>query len=125
MEDLMRMKKKQSIGRGSSEIGIVQAISPHFIFTINGEEYSSEFFTIYVPAVDRIKQEDEIKAITPDEINGTATVEIGDLELEPDQYERRFSVGDLIDVTDRGDSFIVHGRVVKWGSGQVVNPPRR
>ena len=125
MEDLMRMKKKQSIGRGSSEIGVVKATSPHFVFTINGEEYSSEFFTVYVPAVDRIKQKDEIKAITPDEVNGTATVEIGDLELEPDQYERRFLAGDLIDVTDRGDSFIVHGRLIKWGDTRVLNLPRR
>lgn len=125
MEDLMRMKKKQSIGRGSSEIGIVKATSPNFVFTINGEEYSSEFFTVYVPAVDRIKQEDIITATTPDHITGEATVEIADLELEPDQYERRFVIGDLIDVTDRGDSFIVHGRLIKWGDTRVLNPPRR
>ena len=49
-------------------------------------------------------------------------MDIGDLELEPDQYERRFIVGDLIDVTDRGDSFIVHGRLIKIGEEKEIHP---
>ena len=49
-------------------------------------------------------------------------VDIGDLELEPDQYERRFIIGDLIDVTDRGDSFIIHGRLIKIGEEKEIHP---
>ena len=52
---------------------------------------------------------------------GEAYIEPGDLELEPDNYERRFLVGDLIDVTDRGDSFIVHGRLIKIGEEEEKN----
>lgn len=125
LEDLMRLKKKNDVNRGTSEIGIVVRTKPHFVFTINGHEYSSEFYKVYVPAVDRIKQEDVITAITPDHVNGEAYVEYGDLELDPDLYERRFLPKDLIDVTDRGDTFIVHGRLVEWGKGVCIHPPRR
>ena len=38
-------------------------------------------------------------------------------------FERRFLVGDLIDVTDRGDSFIVHGRLVKIGEEEELYTP--
>lgn len=122
--------------KDSTEIGIVTALKPHFKFTINGKEYSSEFFTVYLPAVDRIKQYEKIEVETVDpnpgikRINdGEAYVDIGDLELEPDRYERRFLVGDLIDVTDRGDSFIVHGRLMKIGEdkelyGQTHRDPK-
>lgn len=50
-------------------------------------------------------------------------MDVGDLEFVPDQYERRFLVGDLIDVTDRGDSFIVHGRLVKIGEEKELFAP--
>lgn len=121
MESLVRDIKDLKGKKDASEIGIVTKLKP-FAFTINGVEYSSENFAIYLPAVDRIKQEEEIKVETQDSnpqgfaVNkGKAFVDIADLELEPDCYERRFLVGDLIDVTDRGDSFIVHGRLVKIG----------
>lgn len=121
MEKLVRDVKDLKGMKDASEIGIVTSVSP-FAFTINGVEYSSENFTVYLPAVDRIKQEEKIDVETQDpnpmthNVNkGEAFVDIGDLELEPDLYERRFLVGDLIDVTDRGDSFIVHGRLIKIG----------
>lgn len=133
-KDLKDLKGKKD----STEVGIVTAIEPHFKFTINGKEYSSEFFTVYLPAVDRIRHFEKIDVETVDpnphlvrKINkGEAYVDIGDLELEPDKYERRFLVGDLIDVTDRGDSFIVHGRLVKIGEeeelyGQTHRDPKK
>ena len=120
MEELIRDFKKKGGRKPPSEIGIVTRLKP-FTFTIGGQEYSSEDWTIYLPAVDRIKQYEKIDVETKD--NNTADspatnkvkaiVDIGDLELEPDLYERKFLVGDLIDVTDRGDSFVVHGRLVK------------
>lgn len=122
MEKLVRDVKDLKGRKDASEIGIVTSIKP-FAFTINGVEYSSENFVIYLPAVDRIRQFEDIKVETQDPNpsgihmtnTGKAFVDIGDLELEPDLYERRFLVGDLIDVTDRGDSFIVHGRLIKIG----------
>lgn len=130
MEKLVRDVKDLKGKKDASEIGIVTKLKP-FAFTINGVEYSSENFTIYLPAVDRIKQCEEIKVETQDPnphlahaVNkGKAFVDIGDLELEPDLYERRFLVGDLIDVTDRGDSFIVHGRLIKIGEETEKYPP--
>ena len=129
MERIVRDVKDLKGKKDASEIGIVTSIKP-FAFTINGVEYSSENFVIYLPAVDRIKQWEEILVETQDSNphlvpatnRGKAFVDIGDLELEPDQYERRFIVGDLIDVTDRGDSFIVHGRLVKIGEEQEIRP---
>lgn len=129
MESIVRDIKDIKGRKDASEIGIVTSIKP-FAFTINGVEYSSENFVIYLPAVDRIKQWEEIRVETQDpnphlvhRVNkGLAFVDIGDLELEPDQYERRFIVGDLIDVTDRGDSFIVHGRLVKIGEEKEIHP---
>lgn len=129
MESIVRDVKDLKGRKDASEIGIVTSIKP-FAFTINGVEYSSENFVIYLPAADRIKQWEEILVETQDpnphlvhRVNtGKAFVDIGDLELEPDQYERRFIVGDLIDVTDRGDSFIVHGRLVKIGEEKEIHP---
>lgn len=122
-EDLkMLYKGQQKEEKDSSEIGIVTSLSP-FKFTINGVEYSEENFTIYVPTVNRIKQYEEILAVTPDHVTGKATVDIGDLELIPDLYEMKFKVGDLIDVTDRGDTFIVHSRLVKLGETQELYTP--
>ncbi len=128
MERIARNMKELENRKDSSEIGIVTKLDP-FSFTINGQEYSSEYFTIYLPAIDRIRQFEKIEVETVDPnphivrlINkGEAYIDTGDLELEPDQYERRFLVGDLIDVTDRGDSFIVHGRLVKIGDEKEVN----
>ena len=129
MEKLVRDVKDLKGMKDASEIGIVSKLKP-FAFTINGGEYSSENFVIYLPAVDRIKQFEEIKVETQDPnpqsfaVNkGKAFVDIGDLEMEPDCYERRFLVGDLIDVTDRGDSFIVHGRLIKIGEETEKYPP--
>lgn len=113
LDELMEEHKKNKRRKPSTEIGRVIQTTPFFVLEINGQAYSSQNFTIYVPAIDRIKQWKPIKAVTPDEINGTATVNIGDLEIEPDTYQRLFLVGDLIDVTDRGDSLVVHGRLVK------------
>lgn len=129
MEKLVRDIKDLKGRKDASEIGIVTKLKP-FAFTINGVEYSSENFVIYLPAVDRIKQFEDIKVETQDSnpdgpaVNkGKAFVDIGDLEMEPDCYERRFLVGDLIDVTDRGDSFIVHGRLIKIGEETEKYPP--
>lgn len=129
MEKLIRDVKDLKGRKDASEIGIVTSLKP-FAFTINGVEYSSENFVIYLPAVDRIKQFEDIKVETQDSnpdapaVNkGRAFVDIGDLDLEPDCYERRFIVGDLIDVTDRGDSFIVHGRLIKIGDETEKYPP--
>lgn len=129
MENITRDIKQLKGKKDSAEVGIVTAIEPHFKFTINGKEYSSEFFTVYLPAVDRIRHFEKIDADTVDPnphemrmINkGEAYIDIGDLELEPDKYERRFLVGDLVDVTDRGDSFIVHGRLVKIGEEEELH----
>lgn len=137
MESIARSMKEINNKKDSSEIGVVTGLEPHFKFTINGQEYSSEFFTVYLPAVDRIRQFEKIEVETlvktndpnPHEVSrvntgqgkGEAYVDMGDLELEPDKYERRFLVGDLIDVTDRGDSFIVHGRLIKIGEDEEVN----
>lgn len=126
MRDIKDLKGKKD----ATEIGIVTSIKP-FVFSINDVEYSSKDFTIYLPAVDRIKQTEEIKVETQDDNphltsatnQGKAFVDIGDLELEPDQYEKRFLVGDLIDVTDRGDSFIVHGRLIKIGEEKEFHSP--
>lgn len=126
-KDIKDLKKKKD----SSEIGLVTSIDPYFEFTINGQKYSSEFFTIYLPAVDRIRHFEKIEVQTRDNNPentpmidyGEAYVDIGDLELEPDLYERRFLVGDLIDVTDRGDSFIVHGRLIKFGEEKELFTP--
>jgi hypothetical protein len=131
MEDISKTMKEFKNQKDSSEIGIVTGLDPYFTFTINGQEYSSEFFTVYLPAVDRIRHFERIDVETYDpnphetlRINhGEAYVDIGDLELEPDLYERRFLIGDLIDVTDRGDSFIVHGRLVKFGEEQELYTP--
>lgn len=130
MDQLAKDMKDIKNRKDSAEVGIVTAIEPHFKFTINGKEYSSEFFTIYLPAVDRIRHFEKIDVETVDSnphevrlINkGEAYIDIGDLELEPDKYERRFLVGDLIDVTDRGDSFIVHGRLIKIGEEEELHP---
>lgn len=129
MEKLTRDIKELKGKKDATEIGIVTSVKP-FKFTINGQEYSSENFTVYLPAVDRIKQYEIIKVET-DDYNppsyhrnpGEAYVNIGDLELEPDMYERRFLVGDLIDVTDRGDSFIVHGRLIKINDTEELYTP--
>ena len=128
MERIARNMKELENRKDSSEIGIVTKLDP-FSFTINGQEYSSEYFTIYLPAIDRIRQFEKIEVETVDpnphivrNINkGEAYIDIGDLELEPDKHERRFLVGDLIDVTDRGDSFIVHGRLIKIGEEEELN----
>lgn len=130
MENIVRSVKELEGKKDATEIGIVTKLKP-FAFTINGQEYSSEHFTIYLPAVDRIKQFEKIDVETQDpnpegspRINkGEAFVDVGDLELEPDMFERRFLVGDLIDVTDRGDSFIVHGRLVKIGEEKELYTP--
>ena len=130
MDGMMRDIKDLKGKKDATEIGIVTSINP-FAFSINDVEYSSKDFTIYLPAVDRIKQTEEIKVETPDDNphlthttnQGKAFVDIGDLELEPDQYEKRFLVGDLIDVTDRGDSFIVHGRLIKIGEEKELHSP--
>lgn len=106
LDDLTKGRKIQKQQKPSSEVGILKSVSP-FVFTINGIEYSSEHFTVYVPAIDRIKQ------FKPVAEGGDMPVKIGDFELEPDVYKREFRPGDLIDVTDRGDTFIVHGRLVK------------
>lgn len=108
LEKIVAGKKRQDQQKPAAEIGHVVALEP-FAFTINGATYSADKFPVYVPAVDRIKQHDHIAT---DE-HTQAFVDIGDLELEPDYYPRLFRVGDLIDVTDRGDSFIVHGRLVR------------
>ncbi|NLY09360.1 MAG: hypothetical protein GXZ11_05615 [Tissierellia bacterium] len=110
LELLYNGKKDEGL-KAAVEIGKVLKLKP-FTFTINGSEYNSNDFTVYLPAVDRIKQHSEITCVTPDTIKGNATVDIGDLELDPDDYEKLFKVGDLIAVSDRGDSFIVHNRVV-------------
>lgn len=126
MNSLTRLYKgEDKKEKQSSEIGVLKSVSPHFVFTINGVEYSSENFTVYVPAIERIKQWEDI--LGDDLEPGTAykqkvTVDIGDLELEPDLYEQRFLIGDLLDITDRGDSFIVHGRLVKWDECRVTKP---
>ena len=133
-KDIKDLKNKKE----STEIGIVTALDPHFKFKINGQEYSSEHFAVYLPAVDRIRQFERVDVEThvktkdnnPERVSttnigqgkGEAYIDIGDLELEPDNYERRFLVGDLIDITDRGDSFIVHGRLVKVGEEEELNP---
>lgn len=114
LDELMQMKKKIDQAKPGTEIGVVRSINP-LVFTINGQEYSSEDWDVYVPAVDRIKQEEDIGVTTPDTINGQVQVKVGDLELEPDVYERRFRIGDLLDITDRGNSFVIHGRLVKYG----------
>lgn len=139
MDRITRRIKDLEGRKESTEIGIVTAIDPHFEFKVNGQEYSSEHFTVYLPAVDRIRQFEKIDVEThvktkdsnPEGISttnigrgkGEAYLDIGDLELEPDNYERRFLVGDLIDVTDRGDSFIVHGRLVKIGDADETYTP--
>lgn len=120
MENITRTMKDYRGQKMSSEIGVVTSLKP-FAFKINGIEYSARDWAIYLPAVDRIKQFEEIEVETddpnpentPQKNKGKAFVDIGDLELEPDSFERRFLIGDLIDVTDRGDSFIVHGRLVR------------
>lgn len=130
MERLVKDVKDLKGRKDATEIGVVTSLKP-FSFTINGIEYSSENFAIYLPAVDRIKQLEEIEVETkdynpentPQTNKGKAMVDIGDLELEPDLYERRFLVGDLIDVTDRGDSFIVHGRLIKIGEETEKHTP--
>lgn len=124
MDALVRDVKDLKNQKDSSEIGIVTSIKP-FAFTINGQEYSSENFVMYLPAIDRIKQWEEILGddLEPNvPYDQQIHVDIGDLELEPDQYERRFIIGDLIDVTDRGDSFIIHGRLIKIGEEKEIHP---
>lgn len=124
MDALVRDVKDLKNQKDSSEIGIVTSIKP-FSFTINGQEYSSENFVMYLPAIDRIKQWEEILGddLEPNvPYDQQIHVDIGDLELEPDQYERRFIIGDLIDVTDRGDSFIIHGRLIKIGEEKEIHP---
>ena len=137
MDSITRDIKDLRNKKEATEIGIVTALEPHFKFKVNGQEYSSEHFTMYLPAVDRIRQFERIdveshvktKDSNPEGVattnigqgKGEAYLDIGDLELEPDNYERRFLVGDLIDVTDRGDSFIVHGRLVKIGNEEELN----
>lgn len=130
MEELIRDFKKKGGRKPPTEIGVVTRLKP-FAFTIGGQEYSSEDWTIYLPAVDRIKQYEKIDVETKDNNpentsttnKGKATVNIGSLELEPDLYERKFLVGDLIDVTDRGDSFVVHGRLIKADDATELYTP--
>lgn len=130
MEKLARDIKELKGRKDSSEIGVVTGLKP-FSFEINGQEYSAKDFAVYLPAVDRIKQFEKIDVETDDpnphavymRNKGEAYVDIGDLELEPDKYERRFLVGDLIDVTDRGDSFIVHGRLVLASETEELYTP--
>lgn len=127
MEDMVKEFKKRGGRKPYSEIGIVTNLEP-FSFTIGGQEYSSDNWTIYVPAVDRIIQygkidvttNDNNQADSPTTNQGEAKIEIGDLELEPDLYQRKFLVGDIIDVTDRGDSFIVHSRLVRADEIRMV-----
>ena len=138
MESFVRDVKELKNKKDASEIGIVTNLDP-FSFSINGVEYSSEDFTMYLPAVDRIRHFEKIDVETyvkTDDPNphlsrmtnigkgkGETYIDVGDLELEPDLFERRFLIGDLIDVTDRGDSFIVHGRLVKIGDTEEVYKP--
>lgn len=126
LDEIMLDHKKNKNRKPSSELGVVKNITPFFVFEINGQEYSSEFYTVYVPAVNRIKQFEEIigddkELDTP--YQQKITVDIGDLELEPDLYEMKFRVGDLIDVTDRGETFVVHGRMVKFGETTELYTP--
>lgn len=108
LDEFTRSRKKQEQQKPAAEIGRVVALVP-FTISIVDAVYSADQFTIYVPAIDRIKQYAPIATNDHTE----AYVDIGDLELEPDHYPRAFRVGDLVDVTDRGDSLIVHGRVVR------------
>lgn len=117
MDSLVRSVKDLKNKKDPSEIGIVTKLDP-FTFEINGQEYSSENFTIYLPAMDRIKQHKNISTTT-----NRTDVKIGDLEMEPDNDYRMFLVGDLIDVTDRGNSFIVHGRLIKLGEEKTLYDP--
>ena len=117
MDSLIKSVKDLKNKKDASEIGVVTNLDP-FAFRINGQEYSSANFTIYLPAMDRIKKHKKISADTRN-----ADVKIGDLEMEPDNDYRMFLVGDLIDVTDRGNSFIVHGRLVKMGEGKTLYEP--
>ncbi|MDU5912627.1 MAG: hypothetical protein E6Z19_12025, partial [Staphylococcus epidermidis] len=66
MDRMMRDIKDLKGKKDATEIGIVTSIKP-FAFSINDVEYSSKDFTIYLPAVDRIKQTDEIKVETQDD----------------------------------------------------------
>ena len=50
MDALVRDVKDLKNQKDSSEIGIVTSIKP-FAFTINGQEYSSENFVMYLPAI--------------------------------------------------------------------------
>lgn len=126
LDEIMLDHKKNKNRKPSSELGVVKSITPFFVFEINGQEYSSEFYTVYVPAVNRIKQYEEILG---DDLETNAPykqqikVDIGDLELIPDLYEMKFKIGDLIDVTDRGETFIVHGRMVKFGDTKELYTP--
>jgi len=120
MEEMVKEFKKRGGRKPPSEIGVVTNLNP-FSFIIGGQEYSSNDWAIYLPAVDRVKQYNKIEvttndsntADTPTVNKGEAVVPDGALELEPDLYARKFMVGDLIDVTDRGDSFVVHCRLVR------------
>lgn len=109
LDELVINRKRVGQLKPAAEVGVILELSPYFVFEVNGQRYSSEFFTVYLPAIDRIKQHDVIS--TDDHTE--ALVEIGDLEIDPWNYARAFKLGDLIDVTDRGQSFIVHGRLVK------------
>lgn len=126
LDEVMLNLKREGQKKPASEIGKIISLTPHFVFSINGQKYSSEHFTVYVPAVDRIKQYEEILGDdleTDIPYSQQITVDIGDLELTPDLYEMKFRVGDLIDVSDRGDTFIVHGRLVKWGETKELYKP--
>lgn len=115
LEDIQRVIKESDRRKPATEIGKIKALVPYLVVEVNGVEYSSQSFTFYVPAVDRVKQYGPISSTTPGDFsNGSVTVDVSDLELEPDGYERRFLIGDLVSITDRGDSFIIHCRLVPW-----------
>lgn len=90
------------------EIGKVIDLDP-FAIEISGQSYNSKDFTIYVPAVDRIIQHNMINIAN----QTNAIVELGDLEIEPGDYARLFRLGDIVSVSDRGDTFVIHNRLVK------------
>ena len=91
MENLLKGQKYLMNDNPQLEIGEVVSLSP-FAIEINGMKYSSTDFTIYVPCADICR--------------------LLDIDFEPEDYMRIFKVGDMVSVTDRKDSLIVHNRLV-------------
>lgn len=98
--------------RNTIEVAIVTNTTPLTI-EIEGQRYSSEHWSIFVPLNYKVVQNSNIPVLNHAEV----IVEDYDLVNRADESTMELKKGDLVSVVDRGDNFIIFNRIKKVGGG--------